>query len=80
MQVSGGWAAPSVSLIALSMKTVTKYLALLAVMPMASNAVLAESRATPLTLAQQITNLIDSGPYDPSPPVPGSDIVQRDAR
>jgi hypothetical protein len=62
------------------MKTFPKYLALLAVMLMASNVVFAESRTPPLTLAQQITNLTDSGPFDPSPPVPGSDIVQRDAR
>jgi hypothetical protein len=62
------------------MKMITKYLAMLAVTLMASQAVFAESHNPPVILAQQIASLTSSGPNDPAPPVPASDIVQRDAR
>jgi hypothetical protein len=60
------------------MKTVSKYLAMLAVMLTASNIVFAEPQQ-PVVLAQLIASFTDSGPTDPAPPAPGSDIVQRDA-
>jgi hypothetical protein len=79
MQALGGWATSPMSLIALTMKTFPKYLATLAVMLTASQIVFAESRDSPLVLAQKIASLTNSGPNDPAPAVPGSDIVQRDA-
>ena len=62
------------------MKTLTKYLAMLAVMLTASQAALAAPREPPVVLAQRIASLTASGPNNPAPPRPGSDIVQRDAR
>jgi hypothetical protein len=62
------------------MKTVTKYLATLAIMLMVSPAVFAESHMSPVVLAQQVASFTTSGPTDPAPPVPAGDIVQRDAR
>jgi hypothetical protein len=68
------------SLIALIMKQISKYAVLVAVLLAASHAAFAEAHATPLERAQQIAQLTSSGPHDPAPPIPASDIVQRDAR
>jgi hypothetical protein len=62
------------------MKIFPKYLALLAVMLTASQAVFAASREPPIVLAQQIATLTSSGLHNPAAPVPAGDIVQRDAR
>jgi hypothetical protein len=79
MQALGGWATSAMSPIALTMKTFSKYLSMLAVMLTASPAVFAESHASSNILAQQIASLTKSGPNDPAPAIPASDIVQRDA-
>jgi hypothetical protein len=52
---------------------------MLAVMLTASQTVFAESHASSIVLAQQIASLTSSGPNDPAPAIPASDIVQRDA-
>lgn len=62
------------------MKTFPKFLAMLAIMPTASQVCFAASREPPLVLAQQIASLASSGPNNPAPFMPAGDIVQRDAR
>ena len=79
MQALGGWATSAMSLIALIMKQISKY-AVVVVLLAASHAAFAEAHATPLERARQIAELTSSGPHDPAPAVPASDIVQRDAR
>jgi hypothetical protein len=74
MQAVGGWAASPMSLIALLMKHILKY-AVLLVLLAASHAAFAEAHATPLERARQIAELTSSGPHDPAPPMPASDIL-----
>jgi hypothetical protein len=62
------------------MKQFSKYAAILVVLLAASHTAFAEAQASPLEHARQIAELTSSGPHDPAPPVPASDIVQRDAR
>ena len=61
------------------MKQYSNYLAMLVVLLATGTAAFARSPTTPLERAQQVAALSSSGPYDPAPPVPASDIVyQRD--
>ena len=62
------------------MKRLSKYALMLAVLPAASHTAFAEAHATPLERARHIAELSSSGPHDPAPAVPASDLVQRDAR
>jgi hypothetical protein len=57
------------------MKQYPNYLAMLVVLLATSTVAFAKSPATPLERAQQVADLTTSGPYDPAPPVPASDIV-----
>lgn len=63
------------------MKQYSKYLAMLVVLLATGTAAFAKSPTTSLDRAQQVADLTASGPYDPAPPVPASDILidQRDA-
>jgi hypothetical protein len=57
------------------MKQFSKYALMLVALLATSPIAFAGSHATPLERARQIAELTSSGPHDPAPAVPASDIV-----